>query len=1199
MPGARSFSVLGPLEAVDTGSGHRLALGGPKQQAVLALLLLRRRTVVPVARIVEGLWGEDPPASAMGTLQSYISNLRRALEPDRRPGAPATVLVTEPGGYRLVVEDEDVDAAVFERLLQEAEVAMADGRHDLAADLATDARARWRGPVLGDLGYEAFATPEVQRLEELRARSAEVWAEAALACGHHVQVATELPAIVAEHPLRGRLRAHLMLALYRTGRQAEALRTYAEGRAVLRAEVGAEPEPALQSLEEQILLQDPALDWRPAAAAAPEADGGGEVVPDLLVVGRDEELARLESAMIAAASGRGRTVLVTGDAGIGKTRLAEALAARAAARGATVAWGRSSEREGTPPFWPWVEVLRRVLAADGGATLADLPPDAVALLGRLLPELTAPAVPADPGEEAAGEALRFSLYDAVARCLRAAAASRLVVVVLDDVHWADAPTIRLLELLAGQVATERILLVVTYRGEEVGTELGRTLAAMARASLADRLPLDGLDEGDVGRLLADALGTTPPDDLITQVAERSAGNPFFVGELARALGDDGATAPVGGDGRVPLGVRQVTRGRVEGLGPAAAPLLTAAAVVGREFDLRVAAAVAGLDADDDEVLDLVDAATAARLLEETPRIGRYRFAHALVQEALLTDVSGLRRARMHHRAAAVLAEGTGRRRGRDELAALAFHALEGAVVGGADAAVDHARDASAAALAALAFEEAAALCEHALRVLDRSGGGDDAVRLQLQLDLGVALRNQGDDAAARAALGAALETARRLPGEALATAALAYSGGMWWSWWTDTGAVDEVAITALEEALERIPEGPSPVRVALLGRLAVQLHFDPGGARRRDELSAEALSMAREVGGAAVVDALTARLVAIWRPGNASERRVLADELVATARTVRSTEAEAFGHHMLTLAALERGDIAAAEAQLGEGERCVKHLPLPHLAAQVAWTRSLLATVVGAFDEADRLQLESYAATCRWSEVEAQRTLSAQRSGLRWQQGRLEELEVPLRSMLAGQAGNVGVTWQGGLALLLADCGRLEEARALFEEVAVSGFADIPVDSGRLFSLAVRSEVCLLLGDTERAEVLLALLEPYRLDSIMQPIRLVYAGPVTLQLGMLRALLGRHDEALADLDAALTSATRVGSRPYVARALLERARVLAHRGRPGDLEQAQQAAGQAEAIAVELGMVRVAARASDLRARLAAGVPGGGAPGGG
>ena len=833
-----------------------------------------------------------------------------------------------------------------------------------------------------------------------------------------------------------------------------------------------------------------------------------------------------------------------------------------------------------------MEVLRRLLASDGGAALRALPPDDVALLARLLPELgSAPGAPAG-AEEGAGEALRFSLYDAVARCIRALATDRLVVVVLDDAHWADAPTVRLLQLLADQVATARILLVVTFRDGEVGSELASTLAAMARGAVADRVPLAGLGEGDVGRLLAETLGTTPADELIAEVAERSAGNPFFVGELARSIGEE-RSGPVGSDGQVPLGVRQVIRGRVEALGEGAATLLTAAAVVGRELDLLVAATVAGLDPGSDEVLELAEAATAARLLEETPRIGRYRFAHALVQEALLTDVSGLRRARMHHRAAAVLAAGSARRRGREELAALAFHALEGAVVGGADAAVSYARDASAAAMAALAFEEAAGLCDHALRVLDRTGAGDDRLRLALQLDLGVALRNQGDDATARVALADALETARRLGGEDLATAALAYSGGMWWSWWTDTGTPDAVAIAALVEALDRLPDGPSPLRVALLGRLAVQLHFDPDAERRRDDLSAEALAMARQVGGAAVVDALTARLVAIWRPGNASERRVVADELVAVARTARSTEAEAFGHHMLTLAALERGDIAAAEAQLGEGERCVRNLPLPHLAAQVAWTRALLAGVVGDFEAADRLQLESYAATCRWSEVEARRTLVAQRSALRWQQGRLEELEPTLRSLLAGQAGTVGITWQGGLALLLADCGRLAEARELFEEVAGAGFTDIPVDSGRLFSLAVRSEVCALLGDRERAALLLDLLEPYRADSIMQPIRLVYTGPVTFLTGMLRRLLGQHDAALADLDAALASALRVGARPYVARARYEQAATLAARRGPGDLDVARTAVEEAEALSVELRMVRVAERATALRKELA------------
>jgi DNA-binding SARP family transcriptional activator len=399
-----TYGILGPLEVVEGGTGARLPLGGPKQQAVLALLLLRRRTVVPVPRIVEGLWGERPPASAMGTLQSYVSNLRRALEPDRGPGrcrpcsSPRRAGTASPSTTRTWTPPSSSGSSA------DAEAAMAAGAHEVAARLVAEARSHWRGPVLGDIGYEAFAVPEVQRLDELHLRSAEVQAEALLACGHHAEVATTLPALLAEHPLRSRLRAHLMLALYRTGRQAEALRVYADGRAVLRAEVGAEPDAALQSLEEQILLQDPALDWRPSVqTAAPPADERPPA-PEPLVVGRDEELARLEGAMIAAASGRGSTVLVTGEAGIGKTRLAEALGARAAARGALVAWGRSLEREGAPPFWPWVEVLRRLLAADGGAVVRALPPETTTLLARLLPEL-ATAGPA-PGTGARRPARR-------------------------------------------------------------------------------------------------------------------------------------------------------------------------------------------------------------------------------------------------------------------------------------------------------------------------------------------------------------------------------------------------------------------------------------------------------------------------------------------------------------------------------------------------------------------------------------------------------------------------------------------------------------------------------------------------------------------------------------------------------------------------------------------------------------------------
>ena len=463
--------------------------------------------------------------------------------------------------------------------------------------------------------------------------------------------------------------------------------------------------------------------------------------------------------------------------------------------------------------------------------------------------------------------------------------------------------------------------------------------------------------------------------------------------------------------------------------------------------------------------------------------------------------------------------------------------------------------------------------------MDRTGAGHETGRFVLQLDLGIARRRQGDVDGARAALRDALATARSLDDpERFATAALAFGGGAWWGWWSDVGFADADAVAAFEEALERLGPEPSALRAEVLGRLAVELHFDDAAAGRRDDLSAEALTMARGLDDRpALVHALAARHVAVWRAGNAGERRVLADELVATARAARAREPEAFGPHFLLLAALERGDRAAATAQFEEGERIVASLPLPHLAAQLAWSRSMFAALAGRFEEAEALQGEALAATSRWSEAEAFRTWSAQLAALRWDQGRGAELAEPLRRMVAGEA--INTNWRTGLALLLADSGELDEARGEFAEVAASGFTDVPFDLGRLFNLAVRGLTAMLLEDAPQAARLLPLLEPHVGSHVVQATRLVYAGPVSFLVGGLRLVVGDLDAGTALLGSAVDEARRIGSRPFVARSTLALARASAA---TGDRAAARSLAAEAMELARSLGMARVHARAAAM-----------------
>jgi hypothetical protein len=339
--------------------------------------------------------------------------------------------------------------------------------------------------------------------------------------------------------------------------------------------------------------------------------------------------------------------------------------------------------------------------------------------------------------------------------------------------------------------------------------------------------------------------------------------------------------------------------------------------------------------------------------------------------------------------------------------------------------------------------------------------------------------------------------------------------------------------------------------------------------------------MARSVGGRALTHALAARHVAVWRPGNAGERRVLADVRVASARSSRTPELEAFGPPFLLLAAIERGDAAAAVAQLDEGARAVRSLPLPHLVAQVEWSRSMLAHIAGRFDEAERLQGEALATTSRWSEAESFRTWSAQLIALRWDQGRGIELADPLRGLVERES--INVNWKTGLALVLADAGRLDEAAGYFDDVARDGFADVPHDLGRLFNLAVRALTAALLEDGPRAALLLPLLEPFVGGHVVQPTRLVYAGPVSFLVGCLRLLVDDLDGGMALLAQAIEEADRLGAPAYRARGLLALARAHGARRAPGDAARAEELAGAAHDLASSLGMARVAARADAVR----------------
>jgi DNA-binding SARP family transcriptional activator len=446
------YRILGPLEVA--ANGRAVPLGGTKQRAVLAVLLLHRNAVVPTDRLVEDLWGAEAPAAAAKTVQVHVSRLRKAL------GSGA--LETRAGGYALNVDSASVDLFRFEELTKEGRRRLAAGDPAAARAAFGDALALWRGPPLADFAYEPFAQTEIARLEELRVAALEDRIEADLALDEHASLAPELEALIAAHPLRERLRRQLMLALYRSGRQADALQAYREAQRAL-GELGIEPTRALRDLEAAILRHDPGLDL----AVRPGRRAAG------VFIGRERELSQLLAGLDDAFAGRGRLFLVYGAAGVGKTRLADEVAARAKERGARILWGRAWKEGGdAPDYWPWRQALRGI--------------------GEL---------PEEPD--------RFALFDAVARRLRKFGAEQTLVLVLDDLHAADAASLDLLGFVAGELAELHVEVIGTY---DANAELAPPLAAIVEHAAHHRVRLADLEPDEVAsfvqRVGADVEATT-------------------------------------------------------------------------------------------------------------------------------------------------------------------------------------------------------------------------------------------------------------------------------------------------------------------------------------------------------------------------------------------------------------------------------------------------------------------------------------------------------------------------------------------------------------------------------------------------------------------------------------------------------------------------------------------------------------------
>ncbi|QKG18588.1 AfsR/SARP family transcriptional regulator [Actinomadura verrucosospora] len=1040
--------------------GESVHLGGPRQRGVLALLVAARGQVVPVDRMIEDLWRGEPPARALTSLQAYVSNLRRLLEPGRPPRTPARLLVSAAPGYALRLPPESVDAWRFEELLDRAR---ADTDPRAAKARLAEALGLWRGPAFAEVADEPWAAAETARLDELRLTAAELHVAAGLRVGDPAAMVPEAERLTRDEPLREEgWRLHA-LALWSSGRQADALATLRRARSVLAEELGLDPGPDLTALEEAILTQRtdvlraivPLTPPPPAppltAPPPPQAPPPPEPAPiaEAPFVGREAQLSALVTAAAQAAADGARVALVTGEAGLGKSTLLEHLGRRLERDGWLVAAGRCLEVDSAPPAWAWTEALRAVAATTPLGGFAD----------DLAPLLT------DTGPvNADATAGRFRLRQAVWEWLAAVAAERPVAIVLDDLHWADAAT---LELLGGGLGLRApILVVAAYRADE-SQHLTEMLASLARAEPL-RLALPGLSDEAVAELVRTECETD--EETIAGIAERTGGNPFYVRESARLLNGEGALVALS---EVPEGVRDVLRRRLARLPEGGVSVLRLAAVAGRESSVDVL--VKAADADEDGVLDALDAGVISGLLDE-PGPGRVRFVHALVKDTLVADLSRLRAARMHTRIAAAL-EGT------DDIAALAHHYARA----GSPKAVGYCVQAAELAEARYAHDVAACLLSDAVA---NSTGPDERVEL-----LGRLLRAQiraGAVAAARETRREAVEYAESLGRDDLMIAAFtAWTEPTPWQART-YGTVDRPIVDRLSRLLER--DLPPSVRSRLLTAYANELigEDDPTVLEAAQEaldlateprLRAAALEILAEVHGDAE---LSQELVKIGTEHDLPVYRV-------TGR---------LNHAAVAAAANDPVTMRRVTAEALELARTYR---MPEAIAVAEITLAALAVIEGRFADAESLYNKAGEGMRRAGSVHAAGFLQLALAVIWLNDGTLGAHLDDVRALHAV----LDPMTTDLLALALHANGLDAEAR----EVRASA-GPIRPDFFFTFLTALRATAIVALNDRDAAEEIYATLLPYRdgppagAESMAVALR-----PVAHTLGELAVLLGRDDEA--------------------------------------------------------------------------------------
>ena len=1137
--------MLGPgrvLLGEDDASA--VELRSRKPRSILTALALRLGRDVPADTLVDLVWGAEAPRSAIGTLQAYISGLRRTLEPGLVPRQRAAVLVTTDRGYRLDLDRSCVDAYAFtdevrarHRVIAPlvGQLGAASGAADRAGwptrdevseqvDALERALGWWAGEPFEDLPDHPDVAAARAALEELRTSAEEDRVLGLLALGDHATVVAATEQIAARHPFRERTWALHALALVRSGRQADALEALRRVRTVLADELGLDPGQELRDLEQAVLRQDPALQqWLPHSVdlGSPRPPGGPPapatdtlVVPgsggQWVTVGRDAEQAALGSLLTRAEGGESACALLVGEPGIGKTRLVEQLADRARERGFQVAFGRCSQDDGAPPLWPWLSLLRGLAEGSG----EKLDPELEATLSG-----TNPSVP----EEGAGAAA-FRVWESIATAVGGVAGRAPTLLVLDDLHWADTATLRALNHLLANPGTGSRLAVVTTRRpfpEPRGplAEVGETLAR--RHAL--RLDLVGLGDQDADRLLSAVVGGDVPPSSRTAWQSRAEGNPFFLIELAR-LGTSAAHQrpdSSGGSARtqeVPATVREVIVRRVETLPETARQLLLLAAVLGRRFSLDLLAAVVGEDPD--EVDSALHPARQSGLLVDV-EAGTAAFTHALTRDAIIDSASPTRVARVHARVAHALdsdAVVTALLRPEERVAELARHWLAAGPTHTARA-WRAAADAAAQARQVFSHAEAASLMADAIAAHRRDPAGTPEERFELLLT------RAGDcqrSAAWRDVVACAFEAinqarSARDPVRVARAAAEVSRYGLWTP--HEWGEVFEDTIDDLRWALRHLPEQDSVERCQLMLALALELYYLPTAVAEVQALVEEGLAIARRIGDPALVWwATRAAWISWWQPSRAKQRKELAAETLAAARELLDEELESIALAAAAASALELGDAVEYRALASAAERIARRRRLAFVLLALGWVELCFAAM-RADDEAVQTRTADLMALRPFAALPAEELHDAgiALTGCFWQPELLARAVDPMMMAADASGDDLG---RDALYIAMARSGRLDELRERMRKQPLQHQAENWSTSLVGCCLA---EAAASIDDRHEAARARDMLRPLTGRMSVSGISLTI-GPVDGYLALAEAATGDHAEAGRLADAALDQA---------------------------------------------------------------------------